>query len=386
MRKAGLLLPLLVFAQFAGTSLWFAGNAIINDIQPGGGSQHAIITSIVQFGFIVGTLAFSLLTLADRFPATLLFLLSSLLAAAVNLLLLWFHHDLQWILAIRFLTGFFLAGIYPVGMKIAADCFPAQLGKAMGFLVGALVLGTAFPYLISYGFDGLAWKKVVIATSLLALSGGLLILLFFPAQKGASSAFKWNAAFTIFRYSNFRSAALGYFGHMWELYAFWSFIPFILVTYNEKNNMDLDVALWTFITIATGMVGCIAGGLASMKKGSRTVAMTALLFSGCCCLLLPFSFGLPPAIFLVILILWGVMVVADSPQFSTLVAQSAPPEVKGTALTIVTSIGFAITIASIQLLQYLSSSFHQYALLILAIGPVAGLMMMKNYLPGQAGR
>ncbi len=386
MRKAGLLLPLLVFAQFAGTSLWFAGNAIINDIQPGGGSQHAIITSIVQFGFIVGTLAFSLLTLADRFPATLLFLLSSLLAAAVNLLLLWFHHDLQWILAIRFLTGFFLAGIYPVGMKIAADCFPAQLGKAMGFLVGALVLGTAFPYLISYGFDGLAWKKVVIATSLLALSGGLLILLFFPAQKGASSAFKWNAAFTIFRYSNFRSAAFGYFGHMWELYAFWSFIPFILVTYNEKNNMDLDVSLWTFIIIATGMAGCIAGGLASIKKGSRTVAMTALLFSGICCLLLPFSFGLPPQLFLAILFFWGFMVVADSPQFSTLVAQSAPPEVKGTALTIVTSIGFAITIASIQLLQYLSSSFYQYALLILAIGPIAGLMMMKNYLPAQAGR
>ncbi len=383
MHQARLLLPLILFAQFAGTSLWFAGNAIINEIQDGSTAQHAIITSIVQLGFIAGTLVFSILALADRIPASRLFFASSLLAAFTNIFLLWLYHDPDWILVLRFLTGFFLAGIYPVGMKIAADCFPGQLGKALGFLVGALVLGTAFPYFISYGFDGVVWRNVVIATSILAFSGGLLILLFIPRYKVHQSAYRWNAAFSIFRHSNFRASAFGYFGHMWELYAFWSFIPFILNIYNENNNSQLDISLWTFIIIATGMIGCIAGGMLSLKKGSRYVAVKALVFSGACCLLLPFCFSLPPQIFLTILLLWGFMVVADSPQFSTLVAQSAPPAVKGTALAIVTSIGFALTIASIQLLQYLSAIFHQYALLVLAIGPIAGLLMMKNYLPGQ---
>ena len=382
-----MLLPLIVFAQFAGTSLWFAGNAIINDIQPGGESQHALITSTVQFGFIAGTLVFAILNLADRFPAQLIFFISSLLAACINFLLLWLHNDLQWILLIRFITGFFLAGIYPVGMKIAADCFPSQLGKALGFLVGALVLGTAFPYAIRSGLNKFAWEQVVITTSVLALTGGLLIEIFTPKlQPTQKQNFRWNLAFSIFRHQNFRAAALGYFGHMWELYAFWAFTPFILSLYNEKHNLQLNVPLWTFIIIASGVAGCITGGLVSLKKGSKKVAFASLLGSGICCLVIPFCFSLSEEIFLAILLTWGCTVVADSPQFSTMVAQSAPPGTKGTALAIVTSIGFAITIASIQLLRFFTAQIHEYALLVLVIGPALGLIMLKNYLPGKPGR
>ncbi|MGZ5287535.1 MAG: MFS transporter [Flavisolibacter sp.] len=386
--RTKLLLPLVVFAQFAGTSLWFAGNAIIGDIQSDGETHLAVITSIVQFGFIAGTLVFSLLTLADRFPASRVFFISSCLAAASNLLLLWWSADLSWLLMIRFTTGFFLAGIYPVGMKIAADCFPERLGRALGFLVGALVLGTAFPYAIKSNHEWFAWQDVIIYTSLLAFTGGIMILFFTPKniRQKISQPFRWNTAFTIFKYPNFRAAALGYFGHMWELYAFWAFIPFILSLYNELHAEQLNVALWSFVVIASGMIGCIIGGMLSIKTGSRKIAFIALLISGICCLLVPFSFQLPKEFFLSLMIVWGFMVVADSPQFSTMVAQSAPRENKGTALTFVTSIGFAITIVSIQLLQYLAGHLNQYALIFLAIGPLLGLMMLKKYLPPGEGR
>ena len=233
------LLCLIVFSQFAGTSLWFATNAVIGDIQPASSSGFANSTSIVQLGFIAGTLIFSLLTIADRFSAPLVFFLSSLVAALTNLLLIKSGNDLSLLYALRFTTGFFLAGIYPVGMKIAADCFPQKLGNALGFLVGALVLGTAFPHLLRAQIRELNWHSVILFTSALAFTGGLLVLLFIPRTKKTvvvQNDFK--AAFKLFRLSNFRSAAFGYFGHMWELYAFWAFIPSIIAYYNlqQKNQ------------------------------------------------------------------------------------------------------------------------------------------------------
>src|SRR5215208_5394839 len=170
-----LLLPLIVFSQFAGTSLWFAGNAIIHDIQPASSGSFSNITSIVQFGFIAGTLIFSLLTIADRFAAPKVFFFSSVIASIANLLLIVLAKDTAWLYLLRFITGFFLAGIYPVGMKIAADCFPQKLGNALGFLVGALVLGTAFPHVLKSQLHSFQWQNVLFFTSFLALSGGVLI-------------------------------------------------------------------------------------------------------------------------------------------------------------------------------------------------------------------
>jgi MFS family permease len=381
-RPSKALLPIIVFSQFAGTSLWFAGNAIINDIQPASSGGFANITSIVQFGFIAGTLIFSLLTIADRFPASRVFFFSSLIAAAANLVLIWLAKDLAWLMILRFITGFFLAGIYPVGMKIAAEHFSQKLGNALGFLVGALVFGTAFPHVLRSQLQGLHWQNVLLFTSVLAVLGGLLILFFVPHSTSLSkSAIKLNTAFTVFGSSNFRAAAFGYFGHMWELYTFWAFVPFILTTYNQIQYSAINVAVWSFIIIAAGGLGCVFGGLVSQKAGSKKVAFFSLLISGLCCLLSPLIFHFSITLFLLILLVWGLTVVSDSPQFSTLVAQSAPAENRGTALTIVTSIGFAITIASIQLLKTLSAHLIQNSLVLLFIGPLFGLIFLKKYLP-----
>jgi MFS family permease len=378
--KPTALLPIIVFSQFCGTSLWFAGNAIINDIQPASSGGFANITSIVQFGFIAGTLIFSLLTIADRFSSSKVFFFSSFIAASANLMLIWLAKDTSWLMILRFITGFFLAGIYPVGMKIAAEHFPNKLGNALGFLVGALVFGTAFPHVLRSQLQGLNWQNVLLFTSVLAFIGGLLILIFVPHSRPQTKFdFKLNTAFTIFNSSNFKAAAFGYFGHMWELYTFWAFVPFILTTYNQMHNSGISISTWSFIIIAIGGLGCILGGIISKKTGSKKVAFYSLLVSGICCLLSFTSFKFPLAAFLSFLLVWGITVTADSPQFSTLVAQSASSENKGTALTIVTSIGFAITIVSIQLLKYLSGNLKTNSLIILFIGPFFGLLFLRKF-------
>ncbi len=383
-----LLLPLIVFSQFAGTSLWFAVNAVLIHIQPESGSGIANNTSIVQFGFIAGTLIFSILNIADRFPAARVFFISALLASLANLLVIFLGTDLTWLYVLRFITGFFLAGIYPVGMKIAADLFPEKLGHALGYLVGALVLGTAFPFLVKSGLQDVHWKKVLIFTSALAFSGGLLMLLFAKAKHlTIKKEINYRAALQVFRSRAFKGAAYGYFGHMWELYAFWAFVPMVIEFYNRTNAVELPVAMFSFLVIAAGTLGCIIGGWFSKKHKSRKVAFIALLISGGCCLIAPFLFYFPPVLFLFFLFIWGITVVTDSPQFSTLVAQAATSENKGTALTIVTSIGFTITIISIQLLKLATSQLQQYGFLILLPGPVLGLIAMKKYLPRKgAGR
>ena len=372
-------LPVIVFAQFAGTSLWFAGNAIAGDLQqalhlPANAIGH--ITSAVQLGFISGTLVFAILSLADRFSPSKVFLSSALAGAFFNLCVLWFAQGMASLLAFRFLTGFFLAGIYPVGMKISADWYEKGLGKALGYLVGALVVGTAFPHLLKTFSGELSWSGVLKATSLLAISGGLL--LHFTVGDGPhrrpAPKFEWNAIPLIFRYKKFRAAAYGYFGHMWELYAMWAFVPFMLVFYEEKNAVPVDIPWWSFIIIAAGGLGCIIGGYISLKKGSAKVAFAMLLTSGIFCLFSPFLFFLSKWLFLPALLIWGFAVVGDSPQFSTIVAQTAPKMYVGTALTIVNCIGFALTIFSIQLLSFLQNKIDgEWGYLFLLPGPVFGL-------------
>jgi MFS family permease len=377
-------LPLIVFAQFAGTSLWFAGNAVIRDLPlAGGDSAVATITSLVQLGFIAGTLLFALLTVADRFPPSVVFFVSSCLAAGLNALTVLYPQD-SWVIGgSRFGTGFFLAGIYPVGMKIAADWYPQKLGNALGFLVGALVLGTAFPHLLKAQDYHLPWKGILLATSALALTGGLLLWLLVPSRPAAAvNRFEPKAAVAVFRSSNFRAAAFGYFGHMWELYTWWAFLPLILLRYNSTAPAALPAPTWSFAIIAAGAAGCVIGGLIAQKKGSRAVAAAALALSGACCLAAPFALQGPPAVVLPFLLLWGTAVVADSPQFSSLVAQSAVPPYKGTALTIVTCLGFALTIASIQVMQLVFERSDK-ALWLLAIGPLAGLLVLSRWKSGR---
>lgn len=380
------ILPVIVFAQFAGTSLWFAGNAIVGDLQAALQLEAGVtgdITAAVQFGFIIGTLIFAFLSIADRFSPSKVFLISAVLGALFNLSVYLFAKDLTALLLLRFATGFFLAGIYPVGMKIASDWYAKGLGKALGYLVGALVLGTAFPHLLKVLGQALPWKTILWTTSGLAVLGGVLLYVLVPdgPNRKAGAKFEWNAIPKIFGFKEFRAAAFGYFGHMWELYTFWAFTPLIISTYNELklNQTDLNVSLWSFVIIAMGTLGCIIGGYISLKKGSAKVAFWMLLISGLCCLLSPLFFQLPPILFLAGLLVWGFTVVGDSPQFSTIVAKTAPSLYIGTALTIVNCIGFALTIVSIQALNYLQAIFTvSNVFLVLLIGPVIGLLAIRK--------
>lgn len=377
-------LPFIVLSQFAGTSLWFAGNAILPELKQALHlSQYAIslVTSAVMLGFIAGTLVFAFFALADRFSPVKLFFISSILGALTNSSVVWLAKDGNSLFALRFLTGFFIAGIYPVGMKIAADWYEKGLGKALGFLLGALVLGTAFPHLLKNRDYELPWKTVLYITSLVSAGGGLMMLFAGdgPYRK-KTGGFQWNAIGIIFSSKKWRQAAFGYFGHMWELYTFWGFVPLMLELYQKKNALELNISLLSFIIISIGAVSCIAGGYLSVKIGSARVAMLALLVSGICCFASAFSFSWPLILFLTLLSIWGFTVIPDSPQFSTLVAQYAPEHLRGTALTIYNSIGFAITTISLVVIDRLfySNGFlsGETTFLALGLGAVAGLPSM----------
>ncbi|WP_245868984.1 MFS transporter [Pontibacter ramchanderi] len=378
------MLPTIVFSQFAGTSLWFAGNAVLPELQASLQLQDgalAMLTSAVQLGFIAGTLVFAFLSLADRVSARLLFMLCALLGAVANALVAFAAKDLYAVLLFRALTGFLLAGIYPVGMKIAASWYSTGLGKAIGYLVGALVLGTAFPHLIRALGATLPWQHVMFAVSVLAAVGGVLLYLLVPdgpyLKKGVT--FKMGNMLLAFRDLGFRSAAFGYFGHMWELYTLWAFTPLVLALALPQLTPG-EVSAYSFAVIAAGAVGCIGGGYLSQVWGSARVAFVQLLLSGLCCLLSLIVFQVnAPQLLIPFLLFWGVVVAGDSPQFSALTAQTAPPQLVGTALTVVVAIGFAITVVSIQLTGFLLSQFElHHTLALLAIGPALGLLALRR--------
>ena len=385
--RSKFILPLIVLAQFACTSLWFAGNAVVPELveifdYPA--SSIGTITAAVQFGFIIGTLIYAIFMIADRISPSLVFFVSALLAAGANSAILWGGGDYYLMLSMRFLTGFFLAGIYPVGMKIASDYYDKGLGKALGFLVGALVVGTAFPHLIKSFSTTVNWRSVLLFTSAMSVAGGTLIWLGVPdgPYRKASQRPDFTAFFKVFQNRPFRSAAFGYFGHMWELYAFWAFVPYLLQTYfySLGSSAPMNTSLAAFWVIAIGGPACAVGGWLSEKMGARKVALRSLFLSGHCCLLSPLAFLLPFPLFFLFLLFWGMVVIVDSPLFSTLVAQSAAPETKGTALTIATCIGFAVTIFSIQLLNVLYQEMNPKLIyMFLAIGPLFGLLAFRKY-------
>jgi MFS family permease len=285
------------------------------------------------------------------------------------------------ILVLRYLTGFFLAGIYPVGMKIASDYFDKGLGKSLGFLVGALVLGTAFPHLLRGYLTEVPWKAIIITTSVLAVLGGFLITSLVPdgPHRRQAGKLEMSASLTVFGNRSFRSAAFGYFGHMWELYTFWAFVPLMLTTYTTLHpEVQWNVPVLSFLIIGVGGVACVLSGYLSAGIGLRTSAAVALLSSGTCCLISPLVFALDsPWLFLGFLIFWGMAVIADSPLFSTLVAQNANPHHRGTALTMVNCIGFSITIVSIQVIGEFSTWMDaKYLYVWLAAGPLFGLISL----------
>jgi len=267
-------------------------------------------------------------------------------------------------------------------MKIAADYFEEGLGISLSFLVGALVLGTALPHLLKGVSINLFWKTVFVFTSSLSVLGGTILLLFVPDGpfRKPSQCLNFSAFYKVFKKPVFRSATFGYFGHMWELYAFWAFAPVMLKIYTQTHDMHtLNISLWSFIIIACGGLGCVLGGYLSKKLGVKKIAFICLFLSCSCCMISPMLFKVESSIlFLAFLIFWGMVVIADSPLFSTLVARNASSEIKGTALTIVNCIGFAITIVSIQLMTVLRNLTDSNSIFaILALGPILGLIALN---------
>lgn len=377
---------MIVVAQFLCTSIWFAGNGVMSDLVTNfqlSPSALGHLTSAVQFGFISGTLTFALFNFADRFSPSRVFLYSAVAGAFFNLGGIWNGNTLGSLFLFRFMTGFFLAGIYPVGMKIATDYFDRNLSKSLGYLVGALVLGTAFPHLLKSIGHTLSWRYVMVGTSVCSLAGGLGMFFLVPdgpfrkaAQKVDLSAF-----FSVFKNKQFRSAAFGYFGHMWELYAFWAFVP-IMLSFGLGDQMVSDqyISLWAFMVIGIGGPACVIGGFIARTKGPKQTALFALYTSFLCCLLSPVVFYIGNFwVTAVFLLFWGMVVIADSPLFSTMVAQNAESEIKGTALTIVNCIGFSITIISIQLISALYIWNPSYTIfMILGVGPVFGIISLRH--------
>ena len=383
------ILPTIVVAQLAGTSLWFAVNAVLPDLQRAAALPPAALgalTSAVQLGFIAGTLVFALLTIADRLSPRLVFLACALAGALFNALANVFAPDYVALLVLRFATGFFLAGIYPVGMKIAAAWYVRGLGGALGLLVGALVLGTAMPHGLRALGTTLPWQTVMLAVSLIAAAGGVLLYLLVPDSPTLPRAtrIRPSALLVIWRDSTVRASAFGYFGHMWELYTMWALVPLIVAARLGAESVSA-AAFWI---IASGAIGCGGGGWLAARLGSARVAGLQLAASGACCLLAPLMMSAPTPLFWAWLVIWGITVVGDSPQLSTLTAVNAPRDVVGSVLTFVNSIGFAITIVSIQLFATAATTIPLASLLPwLALGPAAGLIALAPLLrvsPGES--
>jgi predicted MFS family arabinose efflux permease len=382
------ILPAIVLSQLAGTSLWFAVNAVMPDLQRDWQLPAAAVgtlTAAVQAGFIAGTLVFALLTIADRFSPRRVFLLCALAGAAANAAGALLDGRYEALLALRFATGFFLAGIYPVGMKIAAGWYRRGLGAALGLLVGALVIGTAAPHGLRALGAHWPWQTVMWSVSAIAAAGGVLMHALVPDSPSMPRAarIRPQALATIWTDRKLRASAFGYFGHMWELYAFWVLVPLVVATRLPATQ----VAAGSFAVIGAGFLGCAVGGLLARRFGSARVAAVQLAASGVCCVLTPLLLDAPLWLFAAWLLVWGITVVGDSPQFSTLTALNAPPDAVGSVLTFVNCIGFAITIVSIELF---SRALQHWPLAIvlpwLAIGPALGLralapLLRRRYAP-----
>jgi len=375
-------LPVIVLAQLAGVSPWFAVNAVMPDLQRAygwGTAALATLTSSLQLGFIAGTLVFALLAVADRWPARRVFALCAFAAAACTVAAALAAASYGALLAWRVATGFFLAGIYPVGMKLAALWFPRGLGAALGWLVGALVLGSASPHLLRALGAAWAWQSVFISVAAVAAGAGLLVLALVPEPPHRAPARLHLSALTsLWSEARVRASVLGYFGHMWELYTLWVLLPLILAT---RLAGAVAVSGWSFAALGVGVLGCVGGGLAAARHGSARVAAAQLAASGLCCLAAPWMLAVPLPLFLAWLLLWGVTAVGDSPQFSALTASNAPPDRVGSVLTLSNSLGFAVSALSIELFVRLAPVVPLSQLLPwLALGPALGLWALRPLL------
>jgi len=380
-------LVLLSLAELLALSLWFSASAVLPalklewELGDGGG---AALTIAVQAGFIVGTLASALANLPDIVAARTLMVIGAALGALANGALALGVSSLGPALALRFVTGVCLAGAYPPAMKIMATWFREGRGLAIGVLIGALTVGSATPHLIP-AITALNWRGTLLVASALALAGAAVVLFFVGdgPHRFPSARFDLRMAAAVFRERGPRLACFGYLGHMWELYAMWTWIAAFLAASLEANGGGSYVGLGpsgaTFLVVALGALGCWAGGVASDRWGRTALTMVAMALSGTCAAIIGLTFGGSPSLTLLVAAVWGITVIADSAQFSTAITELSPSAYVGTALTAQTCIGFALTMASIWLIPPLVARIGwRWAFAVLAIGPALGVIAMAR--------
>jgi MFS family permease len=378
------MLVLLAAAELLGMSLWFAASAVGPQLSARwglGATQAAWLTTVVQLGFVAGTACAAVLNLADVVASRLLFAAAATLGALANGALL-AAPGYGPALACRFVTGFFLAGVYPPAMKMVATWFRARRGLAIGTVVGALTVGKATPYLV-HALRGAGVAAVILTASLAAAAAALLVLAGyrdgpypFPPRP-----FSWGLVAEVVRVRRFRLATGGYLGHMFELYSFWTWIPAFLAASAARHGgyTEAAVSLAAFGTIAVGGAGCVWGGLVADRTGRERLVTLALAASGSCALAIGLLFGAGLGLVGLLAWVWGFFVIADSAQFSALVTESVPAHAVGTALTVQTALGFLLTTVSIQLVPPIAARLGwRWAFPFLALGPVFGIASIRR--------
>jgi MFS family permease len=383
------MLAALAVAEFFGMTLWFSATAVTPALV---GEFHisseyaAWLTMAVQAGFVVGTLGSAAANLADVLNARILMCIGSFAGAAANAAVL-IAPNAASVIALRFFTGVALACVYPPGMKLAAGWFADRRGLALGILIGALTFGKAFPHLLTAVY-GAEWRAPMLVASTLAIIGGMLVVAVVRdgPYVAATARFDRHAVRRILTTPGTRLATFGYLGHMWELYAMWTWIAVLATasfTAAGLPDASSSGSVAAFVAIGSGTVGCVLAGLVADRVGRARVAVWAMWVSAASAAFTPLVFGGPAMWFFLLVVVWGFAVVADSAQFSALVSEYSPRDHVGTALTLQTCLGFLLTIVTIELLPRVAAvAGWRWASLLLVPGPLAGIVAMRR-LPGR---
>jgi MFS family permease len=381
-------LLLICAVEVLAMGLWFSASAVVPQLSDDWHLSDAgatWLTTSVQLGFVAGALSSAILNLPDRMSPVRLVGLAALAGAAANEAVALLAHGLALAIPLRFLTGVALAGVYPPGIKLMATWFRAGRGFAVGALVGALALGSGTPHLVN-ALPALDWQAVLSVASALAVVGAGVAIVAVREGPYAAAAAPFYPGYVrrLFGDRAQRLVCFGYFGHMWELYAMWTWVPaYAAASFAASGDRDpsrtaVELAAFAAVGVA-GLAGCVLGGVAADARGRAAVTIASMGVSGACCVAAAAVYGVAPAIVVVLMLVWGMAVIADSAQFSTALTEVADPGYVGTAVTAQTAIGFAITVVSIRLLPTVRDAVGwRYAFLFLAVGPALGIVAMAR--------